>query len=340
MNTISLQAAMTAGGVVQLPPGETRIEPTLATGNPDRLSDIHLRAPVTLLGDSDGTSRLRMIGGVGMGARSMFDAIAGRLTLARLTIDGTDRQNLKEQVHLVTVSTGGSLLLEDANITLPPLDVPGSGGDGIKIVGGADVVIRRVKFDRCDRSGISIHHGADIKIQSCTFVGTGDADIDIEPPSDLVVRNVTIEDITVTRSRPGDALQLTRCADVVVRRADLGGGNVAAISATGLHLDEVTNAGSVLVRRGGNVLLEGVMADAIRVEGDNVGIPRGVMVHGSTARLINVDSAESVYLVGCTGDVLVWRSVLCRTSGGHLGGHFGEVYHLPRDKGLAWVVVE
>jgi hypothetical protein len=338
MNTLTLQQALASGGTIQLPPGETVIEPTAATGNPDRLSDIHLRAPSVIIGDSDGTSRLRMVGGLGRGARSLFDVIAGSLTLRGVHLDGSDRENISEQVHLVNVAAGASLTVEDCIFTLPALSAPGSGGDGIKVSGGIGVTVSRSKFDRCDRSGISIHGGRDIAISDCSFEGTGDADIDIEPPSADIVSNVRIERIRVSRTRPGDSVQLTRCANVTVDDADLGGGRLVAISASMLSVRNVT-AGEVIVRRGCSVMMSQLTAPAVRVFGDGTGIPRGVILDRVTTALVEVESAEGVYTLRSDVGSIVYRAVLCPTFGGHVGTTIsGRVYRQPRDKGLPWIL--
>lgn len=353
MNTQLLQQLTFAGGTVHLPAGEVRLEPTTIPYNPDRLADVNLRYPTVIEGDPDGSTVIRMVGGEGQGARSLFAALAGRFVLRNVKLDSTDRGNLSEQCHLVTVgetttagvTIGASALFENVTFVHPRKPGSGTGGDGIKISGGQDVKIRQCGFSNCDRAAISMHHGGDLTIEDVDIVGTGDADIDVEPPADVRVRRIRISNVRIIRpevvGEPAkDAVQLTRCDDVRVSDLTVLGGNLLTISAADVELHRVAlgSAGTATFRRSRDVLANGLSADLIKVSGDRVASSKTVTLWGAHAREAIVETAERVFFIKPDIDLLTWRDELGPTTGGVAGGRVGQTLKAIRGPGIPWLL--
>ncbi len=319
-----------SGSTVRLPAGVINIERNPGVGNPDRLSDLRIRRSLTLMGHSEGTT-LSMVGD---GNRRLLDVLGGEVRLVDIEFSGAHRGATGEQTHLVHCS-GGSTAVSLCRFTLPETGDT-TGGDGIKVAGGA-LEVTDSQFVACDRSGISVHHGGPVTITDCHFVGTGDSDIDVEPPSDVIVTGITISGCTTERTNTGvSSVALTRCSGAVVSNCVLDG-ELLLISARAPQLLS-TEAPSLTVRRSTGVTAAGGRYDDVLVLGDDVAASRGVFFLHCDLGPVIVDDSESVYFVGGNRDSCVVRANIRHCSGGAFGvpSSFTGPMLFPRDHGITW----
>ena len=114
----------------------------------------------------------------------------------------------------------GISILNSRNVTVSDINISRCIGDGIYISGGNEpsigiyekasknVIIKDVTCDKNRRQGLSIIHVDGLTVKDCSFVNTGQiestppsAGIDIEPNSNMSVRNVLIEKCTIINNK-------------------------------------------------------------------------------------------------------------------------------------------
>jgi hypothetical protein len=204
-----------------------------------------------------------------------------RITIRDLTVQGP---NAAGTFTAALEGQAGFELVRSHDVTLDHVTARETYGDGVYIVGhSTGVLIQDCTLDHNGRQGVAVVDGVDITVRRCSIVATGRSAIDLEPGRGAA-RSVHIEDNEVR-----DATNLLLAAvgagvnvgDVWLVRNHVTGGRGVSVYAgqrrfqrSGIHV--IGNTGEGVSRGYGRALMRFDRFDGVEVKGNKQSVAKGV----------------------------------------------------------------